>query len=76
MAGVAEAYQHLFNDRLPYAFRLTRRVAVCNIEFFSDEMTLFQFNCPSFNDPESRFTIQHSRLANLLLLWKVDLQHN
>ena len=39
MAGVAEAYQHLFNDRLPYAFRLTRRVAVCNKEFFSGEMT-------------------------------------
>ena len=39
-------------------------------------LSLFWFNCPSFNDPENRFTIQHSRFSNLLLLRKVDLHHN
>ena len=29
-----------------------------------------------FSDQDSRFTIQHSRLVNLLLLKKVDLLHN
>ena len=33
-------------------------------------------NYPSFNDQDSRFTIQHSRLVNLLLHRKVDLQFN
>ena len=34
------------------------------------------FNCISSNDQVSRITIQYSQLVNLLLLKKVDLQHN
>ena len=43
MAGVAQAYQHpLTDDRLPFAFRLTRRVAVCIVELFIGQVrTLF-----------------------------------
>ena len=41
MAGVAQAHQHLFNDRLPFALRLTWRVAACILELFIGQVTPF-----------------------------------
>ena len=40
MAGVAQAY-HTFNDRLPFAFRLTKRVAVCILDLFIGQVIPF-----------------------------------
>ena len=67
-----------FNDPLPFAFLLTRRVAVCIVELFIGQVTPFiaPVQLSFINDHDSRFTIQHSRLVNLLLFRKVDLHHN
>ena len=69
MAGVAQ---------LPFAFRPTKCVAARIEELYIGQVirSWLKFNCPSFNDQDSRFTIQHSRLVNLLLLRKVDLRRH
>ena len=41
MAGVSQAYQHLFRIDCILLFRLTRRVAVCIVELFSGQVTSF-----------------------------------
>ena len=73
MAGVAQAYQHpltidcLLLSDLP-------GVSPCALQSYSlvkcGLFSLLQFNCPSFNDQDNNFTIQHSGLVSLLLLGK------
>lgn len=57
---------------LPFAFQLARRVVLRNMELFIGQVTPFiaPYNFHSFNDQDSKSTIQYLRLNFLRLLKK------